>query len=93
MKHTLKKKSAPLNVTLRIVISKDIISFMYDLYHLLLLLLELPHRLHPEGNVQHELNVFYFFCDVHTTLFRMLRHRLRVLKYHVSAVRRLSPRT
>ena len=61
MKHTLKKKAAPLNATLRIVISKDIISFMYDLYHLSLLLLELPHRLHPEGNVQHELNVFYFF--------------------------------
>ena len=70
MKHTLKKKAAPLNATLRIVISKDIISFMYDLYHLSLLLLELPHRLHPEGNVQHELNVFYFFSDVHTTLFQ-----------------------
>ncbi len=53
--HTKKESSSPLNASLRIVISvDDIISFMYDLYHLSLLLLELPHRLHPVGNVQHE---------------------------------------
>ena len=43
---------------------------MCDLYHLLLLLLKLRNRLHPEGFVRHELNVLFFLRDVHTILFR-----------------------
>ncbi len=65
--HT-KKKSAPLNASLGILFSVDHPSFMYDLYHLSLFLLKLPHCLHPEGYVQHELNVVLYICDFHTTL-------------------------
>ena len=43
---------------------------MCDLYHLSLLLLKLRNRLHPEGYVHHELNVFLFLLDIHTILFR-----------------------
>ncbi len=63
--HT-KKKAAPLKASLGIVISVDIPSTMCDLYHLFLLLLELPHCLHPEGFVHHELNVVFFLHDAHT---------------------------
>ena len=43
---------------------------MCDLYHIFLLLLDLCHRLHPEGCVHHELNVVLFLHDFHTIIIR-----------------------
>ena len=63
----MKIVEASLNVTLRIIITVDIKS-MCDLFRHLFLLLDLLHRLHPEGCVDHELNVVSILLDSHTIL-------------------------